>query len=93
MCKWETQGLAVMAILAHRKIISNEAKANLETHMLNDYGILSMNFKSFREIFRKYMTFFSLFVEHDFNIFNCKYSTNRIIILRYTSLLRLPFHF
>ena len=36
--------------------------------------------------------FLFLFVEHYFNIFNCWYSTNRIVILRYTSFLCLPFH-
>jgi hypothetical protein len=49
-------------------------------------------FHPFAWEFHKFIIFI-LFVECDFNIFNCKCSTNRIIILRYISLLCLPFHF
>ena len=34
-----------------------------------------------------------MFLEHDFNIFNCWYSTSRTVILKYISLLCFPFHF
>lgn len=39
-----------MAILAYRNIVSVEVNSNSKTHMLKNHGILSVSFKSFREI-------------------------------------------